>query len=410
MIRAVDGVDFELATGAHARRRRRVGQRQVGHGALDHGPARRAPAGSSPGSSIVFEGRDLTKLSRARARAGARQRDLDDLPGADDVAQPGLHASASRSPRPSGSTRTSSGKEAIERAHRDARARRHPRGRRGALDDYPHQLSGGMRQRVMIAMALACNPKLLIADEPTTALDVTIQAQILELMSELRERLGMSIMLITHDLGVVAETCDDVVVMYGGPRRRARPGRGRLQLAAAPVHRGAAPVDPDARDDAGRAAARDPRQRAEPARLAEGLPLRAALRLRVRPLPARSCRRSTAPAPQESACFLCENGRARPRRGTAVPASRRATSADGAGRRPASRRAALEKYFPVKEGLLRKTVAHIQAVDGVDLADPPRRDARPRRRVGLRQVDARPHDPAAARADRRPGLLRGHAT
>ena len=76
------------------------------------------------------------------------------------------------------------------------------------LRDYPHQLSGGMRQRVMIGMALACNPKLLIADEPTTALDVTIQAQILELMIELRERLGMSIMLITHDLGVVAETCD----------------------------------------------------------------------------------------------------------------------------------------------------------------------------------------------------------
>jgi peptide/nickel transport system ATP-binding protein len=84
------------------------------------------------------------------------------------------------------------------------------------VNDYPHQFSGGMRQRVMIAMALSCNPKLLIADEPTTALDVTIQAQILDLLDRLKSQMGMSILLITHAMGVVAETCQRVVVMYAG--------------------------------------------------------------------------------------------------------------------------------------------------------------------------------------------------
>jgi peptide/nickel transport system ATP-binding protein len=99
--------------------------------------------------------------------------------------------------------------------------------------EYPHQLSGGMRQRVMIAMALACNPKLLIADEPTTALDVTIQAQILDLMRDLKRRLGSAILLITHDLGVVAEMAERVVVMYAG--RKVEEGAVR-EIFRRPLH------------------------------------------------------------------------------------------------------------------------------------------------------------------------------
>jgi peptide/nickel transport system ATP-binding protein len=106
-------------------------------------------------------------------------------------------------------------KQAKERAIEMLKAVGMPRAE-DIYGEYPHQLSGGMRQRVMIAMAMACDPKLIIADEPTTALDVTIQAQILDLMRDVKEKTGTSIMLITHDLGVVAEMCDRVVVMYAG--------------------------------------------------------------------------------------------------------------------------------------------------------------------------------------------------
>ena len=101
------------------------------------------------------------------------------------------------------------------------------------VHDYPHQFSGGMRQRVMIAMALSCNPKLLIADEPTTALDVTIQAQILDLLGELKSRMGMAVMLITHAMGVIAETAQRVVVMYGGKVVEEAPVR---ELFGSPRH------------------------------------------------------------------------------------------------------------------------------------------------------------------------------
>jgi peptide/nickel transport system ATP-binding protein len=101
------------------------------------------------------------------------------------------------------------------------------------VHDFPHQFSGGMRQRVMIAMALSCEPKLLIADEPTTALDVTIQAQILELLFELKQKMGMAVMLITHAMGVIAETAQRVVVMYAGKVVEEAPA---VQLFRSPRH------------------------------------------------------------------------------------------------------------------------------------------------------------------------------
>ena len=154
--------------------------------------------------------------------------------------------------------------------------------------DYPHQFSGGMRQRVMIAMALACKPQLLIADEPTTALDVTIQAQILELLAEMKERLGMAIMLITHAMGVVAENAQRVVVMYAGHGGGGGAGRRAVRQPAAPLHAGADPLDPARRcapDRAAGAAGADPGQRAEPAASAAGLPVLVALPVRDGRLP-----------------------------------------------------------------------------------------------------------------------------
>ena len=144
------------------------------------------------------------------------------------------------------------------------------------LKAFPHEMSGGMAQRVMIAMALACEPELLIADEPTTALDVTIQAQILDLMRNLRDETGTAIILITHDLGVVAEMCDRVAVMYAGEIVEQTDVTTLFREPLHPYTRGPDRLDPGRRRGQGRAGGH-PGQRAQPDRPADGLPLRAAL-------------------------------------------------------------------------------------------------------------------------------------
>jgi oligopeptide/dipeptide ABC transporter ATP-binding protein len=213
VVRAVDGVDFSVDAG---RTLGIVGESGSGKSvsALSIMRLVERPGRIQPGSSIVFDGRELTGLD---------ERQLEKIRGAD-------ISMVFQEPMTSLNPVYKVGDQIAEsvRLHRGASAHAaHQRAiemlelvgipePRRRVDDYPHQLSGGMRQRVMIGMALACEPKLVIADEPTTALDVTIQAQILELMSELRERMGTAIVLITHDLGVVAEMCDDVVVMYAG--------------------------------------------------------------------------------------------------------------------------------------------------------------------------------------------------
>jgi oligopeptide/dipeptide ABC transporter ATP-binding protein len=212
-VRAIDGVSFEIAEGKTLGL---VGESGCGKSVTSLSIMRliASPPGKIVGGEILYRGRDLLKLNneemrkiRGNAISMIFQEPMTSLNPVFTVGNQigeairlhqGLGKKETRA-------KTIEMLRLVKIADPESRA-----------DNYPHQMSGGMRQRVMIAMALSCNPSLLIADEPTTALDVTIQAQILELIKELQHKFGMALLLITHDLGVVAERADQVAIMYAG--------------------------------------------------------------------------------------------------------------------------------------------------------------------------------------------------
>jgi peptide/nickel transport system ATP-binding protein len=212
-VAAVDGVDLNVSSGKTLGI---VGESGCGKSVLSLSVMRLvAPPGRVAAGRILFGGRDLLTLPPAEMRAirGRRigmifQEPMTSLNPVYTAGEQIVEAMRAHDPRASAADLRKRAVAALDRVRIPAPDRR--------FGEYPHQMSGGMRQRVMIAMALACEPDLLIADEPTTALDVTVQAQILDLLRGLQRESGMAIVLITHDLGVVAEMADDIAVMYAG--------------------------------------------------------------------------------------------------------------------------------------------------------------------------------------------------
>ena len=261
------------------------------------------PPGRIAGGSVKLDGTDLLTLSDEAMR-GVRGKDIamifqEPMTSLNPVLTIGsqiaevllLHEPISRH-------------AGARQGRRDAAADAHSGSPSSAPREYPHQLSGGMRQRAMIAMALACNPKVLIADEPTTALDVTIQAQILDIILDLQRKLGTAIILITHDLGVVAETAQRVIVMYAGRKVEEAPVEELFARPQHPYTHGLLASIPrlDLMRGAGGRRIRPPagnsRHRAGVDRFAGRLRVRAALRVCRGPLPRRiSGLRGEAPAP-----------------------------------------------------------------------------------------------------------------
>ncbi|MCP5060258.1 MAG: ABC transporter ATP-binding protein [bacterium] len=230
LVRAVDGVSYDVERGETLAV---VGESGCGKSVTALSILRlvAVPPGDYAGGEIRFEGEDLLQVGDDRMRevrgndiAMIFQEPMTSLNPVFTVGEQIVEVIQLHQKLAAGPARTRA-IEMLQRVGIPSPERR--------IDDYAHQMSGGMRQRVMIAMSLACNPKLLIADEPTTALDVTIQAQILDLLSRLQEEFGMAVLLITHDLGVVAETAQRVVVMYAG---KVVEQAGVQELFAGPRH------------------------------------------------------------------------------------------------------------------------------------------------------------------------------
>ncbi len=212
-VRAVDGVSFSVGAGKTVGL---VGESGCGKtvtsmSIIDLLPK---PAGHVKGGEILFKGKDLRKVDHKEMRK-IRGGEIGVIFQEPMAALNPVHRIGKQIVETLKLHEEMSSREALQKSIEllDAVGIPAPESR---ISNFPHQLSGGMRQRVMIAIALACEPDLLIADEPTTALDVTVQAQILELIESMQEKLGMAVLMITHDLGVIAENCDEVVVMYAG--------------------------------------------------------------------------------------------------------------------------------------------------------------------------------------------------
>jgi oligopeptide transport system ATP-binding protein len=248
-VKAVDGISFELKRGETLGI---VGESGSGKSVANLSLMRLIPdpPGKIVSGSILFDGRDVLKLSPREVRGIRGKRIAMIFQDPMTSLNPFLRVSRQLmevTQRHLGHTKDQAREHAIRMLEHvgipEARAR---------VDSYPHEFSGGMRQRVMIAMALSCQPELLIADEPTTALDVTIQAQILELIKRLKAETGASVILITHDLGVVAGMTDQIIVMYAGKVFEQAPTNELFEQPGNPYTRGLLRSVPDPTDEQGR--------------------------------------------------------------------------------------------------------------------------------------------------------------